>query len=241
MLCSMKKVLLLLVCLFWSAPLLLAASAGFYRYNQILERRPFAPVVSAEDEASKNVVTVVAPPAFVKDLRMCAITESPAGIRVGFINIRIKPPQPYYLYVGDREDGIELVDADYEKEGALLRKGGEQFWMYMSGGAPAAIAPATKKMRPGVPSVAMRSGKGGLGPARAISSGSYAERRQKRLEQMRKRAADARKLSDTQIEEKLQNYQMDLIRKGLTPLPIKLTPEMDRKLVEEGVLPALDE
>ena len=202
-------------------------------------------MTSAEDEASKNVVTVVAPPAFVKDLRMCAITESPAGIRVGFVNIRIKPPRPYYLYIGDVEDEIELVDADYEKEGVLLRKGGEQFWMYM-GGAPVATAPAvangkSSKNRATIfrpPASQSSNARSSL--SKATSNSSYAERRQKRLEQMRKRAEDKRKLSEDQVEEKLQNYQMDLIRKGLTPLPIKLTPEMDRQLVEEGVLPAIE-
>jgi hypothetical protein len=36
----------------------------------------------------------------------------------------------------------------------------------------------------------------------------------------------------------LQEYQKELIRSGQTPLPIPLTPETDRALVEEGVLPA---
>lgn len=208
--------------------------AGFSRYELILERRPFAAVIAADAEKD-GVVTVIAPPAFVKDLKMCAISESPAGIRVGFVNVRIKPPQPYYLYVGDSEDGIELVDADYEKEGALLRKGGEQFWMYM-GSAPAVeTAPVMRSKH----SVAARS------PAIMRSQGSrssYAERRRKRLEGMRQRAAESRRLSEREIKKKLQEYQMDLIRKGVaSPTPIKLTPEMDRRLVEEGVLPPLEE
>ena len=216
------------------------SGAGFSRYNLILERRPFAAVVPA-DEENGSVVTVVVPPAFVKDLKMVAITESPAGIKVGFMNVRIKPPQPYYLYVGDSEDGIELVDASYEKEGALLRKGGEQFWMYM-GAAPAveAASPVTAK-RSGVPAPPgfMRS-KSGPGSAISKAQGSYAERRRKRLEEMRQRAAKARELSEAEVEQKLQKYQMDLIRKGLTPLPIKLTDETDRQLVKEGFLPPLE-
>ncbi len=241
MLFLMKRYLIIQFCLVLSVQGLVAASAEISRYNLILERRPFASITSAADEAAKNVVTVVEPPAFVKDLRMCAITESPAGMKVGFVNIRIKPPQPYYLYIGDAEDGIELVDADYEKEGALLRKGGEQFWMYMGGSSGTETAPSKKASTTREVPAVMRSTKGGIIPTRVSSSGSYAERRQKRLEQMRKRADDARKLSDSQIEEKLQNYQMNLIRKGLTPLPIKLTPEMDRQLVEEGILPEIGE
>lgn len=242
----MNASLLALICFSLTIiPLSLVWAVDFSRYNQILERRPFAPVISTEDEAPKDMVTVVKPPAFVKDLRMCAITESPAGLKVGFVNIRKKPPRPYYLYVGDAEDGIKLVDADYKKSGALLRKGKEQFWMYMGGASPAGTAsPKTKnptaRMPTGRMPIAMRRGKGGAALGTPISSSSYAERRQKRLEEMRARAAKARQLSDKQVEEKLQKYQMDLIRKGLTPLPMKLTPEMDRQLVKEGVLPPLE-
>lgn len=35
----------------------------------------------------------------------------------------------------------------------------------------------------------------------------------------------------------LQEYQKELIRAGQTPLPIPLSPETDRQLVEEGILP----
>jgi hypothetical protein len=213
------------------------AAEDFSRYSPILERRPFGAVSEAELESKNNVVTVVKPPAFVKDLRMCAITDSPAGLKVGFVNIRKKPPYPYYLYIGDSEDGIELVDANYENESALLRKGGEQFWMYM-GATPAAGSPSTAKSTAAAKDSTARKR---MAPGSQFS-GSYAERRRKRLEEMRKRSEKARKLSKEEVEAKLQKYQMDLIRKGLTPqTPIKLTPEMDRQLVKEGVLPPIEE
>jgi hypothetical protein len=214
-----------------------AVGVDFSRYSLILNRRPFA-AADLSDDSAAPVVTLVAPPAFVKDLRMCAITESPAGIRVGFVNIKAKPPQPYYLYVGDSEDGIELVEADYDKEGALLRKGSEQFWLHMGGeGLGVGPAPASSSVPPSalrgprVPSVSPSSTAGNAGNV------SYAERRRRRLEEMRERAAVARKLTEEEAEKRLQNYQMELIRKGLTPLPMQLTPEMDAQLVAEGVLP----
>ena len=40
-----------------------------------------------------------------------------------------------------------------------------------------------------------------------------------------------------ELEKHLNEYQMDVIRQGLPPLPIPLTPEMDQQLVNEGVLP----
>ena len=33
---------------------------------------------------------------------------------------------------------------------------------------------------------------------------------------------------------------MEVLRKGMPPLPVPLTPEMDAQLVSEGVLPAMD-
>jgi hypothetical protein len=44
-------------------------------------------------------------------------------------------------------------------------------------------------------------------------------------------------LSDEEIADLLQEYQKELIRNGQTPLPIPLSPETDRQLVEEGILP----
>ena len=217
-----------------------AAGVDFSRYSLILDRRPFA-AADLVDESANQVVTLEAPPAFVKDLRMCAITESPAGIRVGFVNISAKPPQPYYLYVGDSEDGIELIEADYERECALLRKGSEQFWLPMGGEGAGSGAPRLSAGVPGPPARGLPA----PAPPR-VSTGekdgniSYAERRRRRLAEMRERAAASRELSEEEVEKRLRDYQMDLIRKGMTPLPIQLTPEMDAQLVKEGVLPAVD-
>lgn len=66
---------------------------------------------------------------------------------------------------------------------------------------------------------------------------SYAERRRQRLEEMRERAAKTRSTSDANRKKRLEQYQMDLIRQGITPLPIPLTKEMDDQLVKEGFLP----
>ncbi len=44
---------------------------------------------------------------------------------------------------------------------------------------------------------------------------------------------------EAEIQAHLQNYQKELIRQGLPPLPIPLTPKTDSELVAEGVLPAL--
>jgi hypothetical protein len=54
---------------------------------------------------------------------------------------------------------------------------------------------------------------------------------------------DKPRLTGEALKEHLKNYQMDLIRAGGKkgpPLPMALTPEMDAKLVEEGVLPSVE-
>ena len=44
-----------------------------------------------------------------------------------------------------------------------------------------------------------------------------------------------------EIRENLQEYQMEVIRSGMPPLPIPLTEEMDAQLVAEGVLEPIAE
>lgn len=212
------------------------AAVDFSRYAPILERRPFSTAVPDAAVVEPATVTVTSPPEFVRDLRIVAMTESPAGIRVGFMNISAKPPKPYYLYVGVSDDGILLVEADYDGQRALLRKGEEQYWMTMgTGGEPTKTKPAPSALpvirasSAPVPSVQSAGDE-----ARAIS---YAERRRQRIEEMRVRAQESRNLSEEEVENRLREYQMKLIREGKTPLPIPITEEMDAQLVKEGILP----
>ncbi len=46
-------------------------------------------------------------------------------------------------------------------------------------------------------------------------------------------------IREAEIQSHLQNYQKELIRQGLPPLPIPLTPQTDAELVKEGVLAPL--
>ncbi len=212
----------------------LMAANDFSRYELILQRRPFSsPVVEAPPPPPE---TATAPPAFVQELRMVAITESPAGVRVGFVNTRKRPPKPYYLYIGDSEDGILLADADFDSERALLRRDGEQFWMTMGMGV--SDAPPDESERPRRTASARPAVQ--PPPVAGETAISYAERRRQRLEEMRRRAQESRQTSEEDVERRLQEYQMQLIREGKTPLPIPITEEMDAQLVEEGILPPRD-
>lgn len=71
---------------------------------------------------------------------------------------------------------------------------------------------------------------------------SYADRRSVLLQKIEERKAprssgtNAPALTGDDLKKHLEKVQMDAIRKGLPPLPLPLTPEMDAQLVKEGVL-----
>jgi len=191
-------------------------------------RKPFGavPVKMNQQEARKPIP---AAESFLKHLRLCAITDTEFGVRVGFVDLKSKPPKSYYLALGDSEDGIELVDADYEEEAAFLRKGAEEGWIRMSGGAGTANAPLVA-----------------VSARRKPSRSSYAERRRRRREAVlaARTKLDAQpRLTGEALKEHLEQYQMNLIRAGGAlgpPLPLPLTKKMDDQLVAEGVLSPLE-
>ena len=219
-----------------------AAGATFARYQVILDRQPFG-------DLTPRVTSRPAPPqpppnpeeSFVRNLRMCAITEGPDGVlRVGLISlgrtarpatpVRRRPgqspirpvsvsavaQQTYYLRVGETSaDGIMLVDANYDEEKALLRKDNEEHWISMGGGvteAPEEIV-ATGAPRPTAPMPAS---------VRTQSQPmSYADRQQWRQEVIRRRRerissleqdVEAEVLTPEDRQQHLQQMNMDLIR-----------------------------
>jgi hypothetical protein len=202
--------------------------SDFSRYEVILARMPFGqePPPEAAGGAAPNQ-----PPQdpFTKTLKMCAITQDDVtGLRVGLVDI--KSNKNYFMAVGDVEDGMELVEADYAAEKALLRKGPEQYWISMSDAAG---------------SVAMVSAASGPAVGRGVFGGGLVTP----LPPTRREIPRQSKLRDSglkgeALEKHLQEVQMRLVRaKGEEgpPLPVPLTREMDDQLVAEGVLPPQEE
>jgi len=226
---------------------LAAVKADFSRYDIILSRKPFGEPPAEAIAPHPSPATT-----FIKDIRMCVITEHPEfGIKVGFMNIVAK--KNYYLSVGDTEDGIQLVDADYEKEAALLQKGPDAFWINMTGqvnpgsGGPLEI-PAAATGAPAGAVVASVVTK----PTAPLERMSYAERvrlRREAFENRQKQRAEAAAIAATNVPAAdkaaaLREQQMNLIRAGGAKgpaLPMPLTKEMDDQLVAEGVLPPVGE
>ncbi|MBT3294325.1 MAG: hypothetical protein HN919_16115 [Verrucomicrobia bacterium] len=211
-------------CILW---LVLAATAAgnnsrrplpFERYDVILQRRPFAAVVRevAPQPADEDVAAREA----FKHYRMCAITSDGEKLCVGLVDNQTKPPTSYLIGLGESENGIELLEADYAQARALIRKGVHTQWLSMG--------PEDSVLDPMAPD-----------KDKSPLALSFAQRlRQRREAVQRKRdAMEARQEAAKSSEDKRRETQMERLRRGEAPLPIPLTPAMDDQLVSEGVLP----
>ena len=210
-------------------------SATFERYQPILDRKPFGEgVVVDPNAAAAAAAAATGQDALSKQYRPCSIVEvDGGGMRVGLVDLK-NNNKSIFLTVGEEgEDGLKVVSANYATEEAVLQKGGETATVKIQAG-PAAPGPAAPGGRP--------PGMMG-GPPQSMS---FLDRRRQRdeIRQGPPPAAAAPqvmpqpKLSGEALEQHLRNYQMEVIRQGMPPLPVPLTPEMDSQLVKEGVLPA---
>lgn len=205
------------VCL-WMAAILpgLGDKPEFSKYQVILDRKPFG--AAPPPEVAPPVITPEN--SFAKSLRMCALLEDDNGIRIGLIDQSNN--KNFFLSVGQTEENIELVSANYQEEEAVLRKGSEMAVIKLQSGEIQPLSPAEQQAR--------------LNPPQGRRP-SYAERRMMRQQQRQPEPPPQPKYTGAELEKHLEEYQMDVIRQGLPPLPIPLTPEMDQQLVNEGVLP----
>ena len=197
---------------------------AFDRYLVILERQPFGEVLISQPAAASNAPSaiVAGPGGEALGLRACSlIMVDGIGPRAGLVEV--KTSKSYFLTPGETQDGIKLVSADYAAEEIVIQRGTEMAILRLK------EASTTEKKTTGSP-VAMTA-----------SKLSFEERR-KAFEQQRAApptppaAPPAPRLQGAELEKHLQQYQMEVIRQGMPPLPIPLTQEMDNQLVTEGVL-----
>jgi hypothetical protein len=203
------------------------ADASFEPYQVILDRNPFGEAPSAEDSAPVPDFIPI-DQTFAKTLKMTAIIDEDDGTRrVGLIDTSNN--DSYFLAEGDISlTGIECLSVDYDGETALLQMEEQVVEIKLQTGEFTALTPAQKEER------MARKGPSGL---------SYAERRAAREARRRELAARPPPqpvVSGDDLQGHLQEYQMEVLRQGLPPLPIPLTPEMDDQLVAEGVLPPVE-
>lgn len=229
------------------------ARPDFNRYEVILSRRPFGePPPVVEPPGGQNKPTEP-PPAFAAKLKMVAITEKSGTIRVGFVDGGDKPARTYFLFVGDSENGYEVLRADYEAESAVIKKDGHEIALTMGGGG-GTLASSANTTAPQLASTSRA--RRASSTSRTRPSQSTLTREQYLAEQeaglrgtptsprqalrQNEGAPDMADMPPEMRELAMRKYNLELIRaqgeKGL-PLPIPLTIEEDNMLVEEGVLP----
>ncbi len=220
-----------------------AFGADFTRYQVILDRKPFGEeaVVLPAQNVGPDGKPMPPPESFVKNLKMCAVTRHAltGRLQVGLVDSATK--KNYFLNVGDSEDGITLVDADYDGEKALLRKGAEEVWLGMSDVTSMATGPAVLPVPSGAGRAAQPPGMTMPQPSAVPAPPPMPSRPDRGVRRRDLSAVVTNRPSGEVLAKHLEQYQMDLIRAGGTkgpPLPIPLTPEMDQQLVKEGVLPA---
>ena len=184
---------------------------GFDRYQIILDRKPFG--TAPPPEAAAQMV----PPteSFAKNLRMSALLELDDGtVKIGLIDQA--SGKNFFLAVGDTEEGIELVSADYEKEEAVVRKGAEMAVIKLQSGEIQALSPAEQQARLNAP---------------PTHRPSYAERRLARQQQRQQAPPpEPPKYTGEELEKHLREYQMEVIRQDVERTRELLTREQDHRL-----------
>ncbi len=221
------------------------------RYDVILQRKPFGdvpPPPPPPPKAAEEVQTAPGPGDYLQKLRLCAMREmggEGGPLRIGLVDDNVKPPKSYFLYVGDMMDGIEIVEASYNEKKALVKRDDEEYWLEIPTASmppPAATAGSNGKAATRTAVATAMAEKAKAAPKKRRS---YAERLRARREEsnLKRLAVHEAKASVTKEELKkfFEEQQMEIIRRGMPALPIPLTKEMDDKLVEEGVLPPVEE
>ena len=213
-----------------------SASVGgggdFTRYQVILDRRPFGDIAASAAAAAAAVSANPNQPPLSTVLRLVAleIDDKTKALQAGLVDGPGK--KNYYLFVGQEEDGVKLVDADYAGDRALVRKGDQEEWLAMgSGGGAKTPSPAPNlvaRRTAGRDLQARRNSAAVSKPAEPVPTGVP---RDPNLPKFKNQA---------EMDEYYRKINLDLIRaqgeKG-PPLPVPLTAEDDKMLVEEGVLP----
>ena len=197
----------------------------FADYQVILDRKPFG---APPDRSQEPEPIVPLSESFAAQMQLSSIYMMEDGnYRVAVVD---KKDNSYFdLMVGETDaSGIELVDVDYDKEEAVLKKGTEVVVLTMRAGTTTQVLSTTEREDRIKQAEANRL--------------SYAERRRQRMLERQKPVEVPKPMyTGEELEKHLQNYQMEVIRQGLPPLPVQLTPDRDAQLVAEGFLPPVDE
>ena len=199
------------------------------KYQIIIDRQPFGrELISPEPSVSSiksEAEAIAAAKSAEKELRLCFIFETTKGlIRAGFQNKIVKAGEPksIMLGVGDTFKGMKLVDVNIQESTATLDRNGVMIMFSLNKPAKNTIGSSkttsTRKFNSGF---------------RSPNTNDKEVKKEVNV----KLTVQQQEQRKQEIQESLRQYQMDVIRAGLPPLPVPLTKQMDDQLVSEGVLP----
>ena len=214
-----------------TAPATQSPVRPFRDYEVILKRAPFgelAPAGGAAEEEPERVVPIGE--SFAAQMVLCGIFEDKHDPTMLEVNIVDKKDNHLItIRIGQTSDeGITLVEADYEMDEAMIKKGNEVVVLSMRAGTAGQVLSSSE----------LETRRGEMQQKRL----SYAERRRLRQEaRARPRELPKPEFTGEELERRLQESQMEAIRGGMPPLPVQLTPENDAILVAEGFLPPVDD
>jgi hypothetical protein len=219
----------LVVCCFMVGQLNAEELYNSARYQLILDREPFGhEQIELENQftpAQEAAAAKAEVKAAERELRLCFIFETNQGeIRAGFQNKLAKPgdPKSIMLGIGESFRGMRLVSVDLEESTATLDRSGIRVTFSLTKAAE--VAPVNPVAKPA---------------PRRFGTGFRAQSQPEKKPEEPKLSAEEQAMRRAEIQENLRQYQMEVIRKGMPPLPIPLTQEMDDQLVTEGILPPL--
>ena len=90
-------------------------------------------------QTNDDTVTTEKPlPGFARDLRISAMIKNADGIKVGIVNTAENWNK--FIEVGEAYGGIEVVEADYDTEVVVLRKGDETIRLFLATDPNAEVA-----------------------------------------------------------------------------------------------------
>ncbi len=221
------------------------------RYQPIIARSPFGAYL---DEATR--VDAAARQEIERTLRLCFILEDTSGeIRAGFQVLRPEEGElrSVILMKGDEYKGWRLEAIDLKGSVATMNYNGSTVPLELTkptvaannrNAANARNATTTRNTFTATTTTTRNLG-GGLQSATpgTVQRNSSAVRiLDQPLNQNANRnyqtiSPQELQRQQAEVQRQLQDYQMEVIREGLPPLPVELTPEMDDQLVFEGVLP----
>lgn len=195
------------------------------KYQAIIDREPFGSPPAVEEEQHPTAMqdaTAIAE--LSKDLRLSMLLADEDGgeLRAGLQRVTPKPNEAkgFILSVGETVQGIKLVDVDIEKSQALVERNGVSVMFKLDKGK--AVAEKTSA---------------NANPRRLQRRQPQPQKPNPEVEAWNRMSKAEKEAHRKEVRKQLQDYQMEVIRQGMPPLPVPLTPEMDAQLVNEGILP----